>query len=119
MLTINGLAPASDLPLLAIPSAARERHLQYANPPKPARSHGLQSPAVARDGYITLQMKSKDTELEVLWFQSDPDLLESLIKHGLVIDSHKSLPITQTLLFHPGRGQMELLSEDPNPPVLL
>lgn len=119
MLTINGLAPASDLPLLAIPSAARERHLQYANPPKPARSHSLQSPAVARDGYITLQMKSKDTELEVLWFQSDPDLLESLIKHGLVIDSHKSLPITQTLPFRPGKGQMELLSEDPNPPVLL
>lgn len=114
-----GLTPASDLPLLAIPSTARERHLQYTNPPEPSCSHGLQSPAVARGGYITLQMRSKDTELQVLWFQSDPDLLQSLIKHGLVIDSHKSLPITQSLPFHPGRGQRGLLAQDPNPPVLL
>lgn len=50
-------------------------------------------------------MKSEDTELQVLWFQSDPDLLESLIKHGLVIDSHKSLPIAQSPVLRPGEGR--------------
>lgn len=43
-------------------------------------------------------------KLEVVWFRCDPDLSESFIKHGLVIDSHKSLPIAQALLFHPRQG---------------
>lgn len=32
-------------------------------------------------------------KLEVLWFLSDLDLLESFIQQGVVIDSHKSLHI--------------------------
>lgn len=45
------------------------------------------------DRCIILRISSKAMKLEVSWFLGDLDLLESFVKHGVVIDSHKSLHI--------------------------